>query len=283
MSDINNGIIDITDDEFKKISQLVYSQFGINLTDKKKALVRGRLNKVIKEKGFDSFSVYYKHILEDNTGKELTQLVDKISTNHTYFFRENDHFDFFTKNEMPTINNYLKDNHINEYRLWCAGCASGEEAYTIAMLIDDYCNKNKVSWRPRILATDISITALEKAANGLYPTERMEGIPIEFKNKYFKKVENENWQVSDKLRNMILFKKLNFMRSDFPFKNKFHTIFCRNVMIYFDKPTKEDLIRKFGQYLRPGGRFFIGHSETLGRDNNEFSYVRPALYQKNEV
>jgi len=280
MAMINAGIIDINEEEFKKIAKLVYTQFGINLTDKKRALVRGRLNKVIREKGFHSFQQYYDSIMEDKTGVELIQLVDKISTNHTYFFRENDHFEFLVKEELPAVSQFMENNREQEYRIWCAGCATGEEAYTLAMLINEYRKTHSVPWKARILATDISISALEKAQAGVYPRERMEGVPKDLLNKYFTRNPQGDYQVSKELKKLILFKKLNFMRPDFPFKNKFHTIFCRNVMIYFDKQTKDELVNKFARFLRKEGRLFIGHSETLGRENENFVYIKPALYQR---
>jgi len=267
-------LLDISDAEFEDLAKLVYDQFGINLTDKKKALVRGRLNKVLKMRGLTSFGQYLKLVRQDDTGMALVELIDRISTNHTFFFREADHFTFFQDTALGEI------SHTDEIRIWCAGCATGEEAYTLAMLCDDW--RSRVGYRGsiKILATDISVTALESAMKGEYTDERVRLVPQKLKLKYFTALGPDRWSIADGLRKMVLFKRLNFMDQVFPFRNLFHVVFCRNVMIYFDRETKADLVRRLTKHLMPEHYFFIGHSETLGRDTFDLEYIKPSVYRR---
>ncbi len=275
-----NGIIQINDAEFRRIAELVYTQFGINLTDKKKALVRGRLNKLIKAQGFSSFQEYFDNVLNDTTGKSLISLIDKISTNHSYFFRENDHFNFLYEQAFPEVVKKLEASPETDLRIWSAGCAAGEEPYTLAILLYEYFGTSIYKGKPVILATDISLTALELAMEGVYAHERIKTVPKQLADKYLRPAGPEKMKVTENLKKLVLFKRLNFMRDSFPFKGKFHFIFCRNVMIYFDTKTKLELVAKFHRYLHDDGYLFIGHSETLGRGNELFQYIRPALYKK---
>lgn len=276
------GLIEINDQEFQHISQLVYQRFGINLTEKKRVLVRGRLNKLLQQLGYKDFDSYYNYISQDKSGKGLLELVDKISTNHTFFFREKEHFDVLKNHALPQAAELLKKESSRDVRVWCAGCATGEEAYTLAIVLAEYFGTDFFKNGPPILATDISLTALEKAMLGMYGADRLSEVPRTLLQKYFTGNDAGGYTVKDSIRRMIVYKRLNFKRETFPFKNKFHTIFCRNVMIYFDQPTKEELVAKFARHLVNGGYFFIGHSESLGRSNANFQYVQPAVYQKKE-
>jgi chemotaxis protein methyltransferase CheR len=271
-------MIEIDDKEFKKISEIVYSRFGINLTEKKKALVRGRLNKLIHSLDFETFSQYYDYVSEDKTGERLLDMVDKISTNHSYFFRESDHFDYLTENVLPQICENVKNRQDKKIRIWCAGCANGQEAYTLAMVLSEFFSGNPGQWNPAILATDISISSLENAVNGYYTDEGLAGIPEKLRKKYFQMNKDGSGTAKKELKDLILFKRLNFMNATFPFKNKFDIIFCRNVMIYFDSETKETLVGKFHKYMLNQSWLFIGHSESLGRSNLNFKYIKPSTY-----
>ncbi len=271
-------LLDISDQEFLDLSRLVYDQFGINLTDKKKALVRGRLNKVLKNRGLSSFEQYLNLIKQDQTGMVLIELIDRISTNHTFFFREADHFAFLKDEALMQLN--LPAGSGTEIRIWCAGCATGEEAYTLAMLTRDWAAKTGFRGPIKILATDISVTALETAIQGEYNDERVRLVPLALKEKYFRSLGPDRWAVVPELKEMIFFKRLNFMDSTFPFKNQFHVIFCRNVMIYFDRETKNQLVQRLTKFLMPGHYFFIGHSETLGRETFELDYIKPSVYRR---
>ena len=274
-----DGIIQLTEKEFQLISSLVYEKFGINLTEKKKALVRGRLHSLLRAKGYTSFKQYYEAIVNDESGRGLLSLVDRISTNHSYFFREADHFDFLRSQILPEIRANLNAKVDKDFRIWCAGCAAGEEPYTVAMVLDDYFGREFASFDIRMLATDISETVLEQAMAAAYPEQKIAGVPKKF-NKYLVKTQDNQYSVVDYLKKRILFKSLNLMRETYPFKGQFDIVFCRNVMIYFDQQTRKNLLRKFHRYTKPGGHLFIGHSETLGRDTNLFHYVKPTIYRR---
>lgn len=273
----------ISDKEFTQIRELVYSRFGINLTEQKRALVTGRLNKVLREGGYETFQSYIDYIKDDDSGTSLSLLVDRISTNHTYFYREPEHFKYFSSTVMPHIIQSQQNRAQKQLRIWIAGCSSGEESYMLAMLVREALGPAISTWDIGLLATDISTVALGKAENGLYTEENIAHMPVNMKNKYFSKTGDGGFQVKDTVRNMITHRRMNLMRPQFPFKGTFQVIFCRNVMIYFDQQTRDTLLRKFAKFLDPGGFFFIGHSETLGRSNNHFSYVMPAAYRRTEI
>jgi len=274
------SIIDITDEEFNAISVLVRENFGINLTEKKRMLVKGRLNKRLHQMGHTNFQSYYDWIIQDPTGMGLLELVDKISTNHTMFFREAHHFLFLEQEVLPGIAERMKRTGSRDLRVWCAGCSSGEEAYTIAMVLAENLGADFFTAGPPILATDISLTVLETAIAGIYPPDRVEIVSRPLLEKYFETTDDGQYAVKDTLKKLVTFRRLNLMREHYPFKGRFDFIFCRNVMIYFDQTTKERLVMKMGRVLQDGGYIFIGHSETLGRKNTEFAYLQPAVYIK---
>jgi len=276
-------LLEITEKEFQDLARLVYQNFGIHLTEKKVSLVRGRLNKTLKARGFLNFKDYIEHIKTDTTGVALMELVDKISTNHTYFFREADHFDFLVTTAFPEIIPLVERSGQKDIRLWCAGCATGEEPYTIAIAWNEFRKTRKTDISLKILATDISLTALETAQAAIYETEKLSNMPKDYLQKYFVSSGQGKYTVNAEIQKMILFKRLNLMSPQFPFKNQFHFIFCRNVMIYFDKPTKDELIRKFHKHLMNEQYLFIGHSESLGRDFAGFRYIQPSLYRRYHV
>jgi chemotaxis protein methyltransferase CheR len=270
-----SSIIDISDEEFNKISGLVYEKFGINLSVAKRELVKGRLNKLLRQLGFKNFSEYYDYVIKDDSKKSLLQMVDKISTNHTYFYRESDHFEYLINDIIPQII-YKK----NELRIWCAGCATGEEAYTLAMIIKEYFGTDIVNYDIGILATDISITALNKALEGIYPVERTVKLPENLRKKYFTMIKKDELKINKEISDMVLFKRLNLMQDIFPFKGKFDIVFCRNVMIYFDNNTRMILIKKLHDIMNDFSYLFIGHSESLLKETALFKYIKPAVYLK---
>ena len=270
-------MVNITNKEFNKLSAYIKSNYGINLKDEKRTLVTGRLHNVLLQNNFDNFTDYYEHILSDKTGNAATTLINKITTNHTYFMREARHFDYFRDYVLPHLEGNVKGKDL---RIWSAGCSTGEEPYTLAMLIDEYFGKKKYLWDGKILATDISSKVLEEAKEGIYKKDRLEGLPSYWKLNYFKNYGKESSIIQDKIKNEIIFRRFNLMDKEFPFKRKFHVIFCRNVMIYFDEKTKENLINKFYNNMEIGGYLFVGHSESLDRKKTKFKYIQPAIYRK---
>ena len=273
-------LLKITDREFKLLTELIYKNSGINLGEQKRALVEGRLNKLIKLRNLSSFQEYYDFVVKDSSGAELLILMDKISTNHTFFYREKDHFEYLSDTALPAAEKIIsKQSGPNDLRMWVPGCSSGEEPYTLAILLKEYF-KLKKSWVYGILATDISTAILSKAVAGKYLKENIEKLPPSIKNNNFLKISPEVWEVKPEIKSIITFRRLNLMRPVFPFKGKFHIIFCRNVMIYFDVSTRNALVKKFYDVLHPGGYLFVGHSESIGRDNKYFKYIKPAVYRK---
>lgn len=270
----DTALLQITDNEFKDIVSFVYKKYGIDLS-KKRQLIEGRLSYTLKTKGMTSFGQYMKFLQADSTGEELHTFLNKITTNHSYFARENEHFDFLTTVVLPALEKTRK----RELRIWSAGCSAGQEAYNIAMTIDQYFGSRKGQWDTTILATDISTDVLNKAKEGIYPAENLSGLPAHWKSQYFSALPDGRYQVDPKIRKEVVYKISNLMEP-FVIKKPFDIIFCRNVMIYFDAETTQRLVNKFYDALSDGAYFFIGHSESLGKQNTQFTYLRPATYQK---
>ncbi len=276
----NQGMKLISDEEFHLIRDLVYEKVGINLTGQKKALVTGRLQKILRERKFNTFRDYYNFVVSDKSGEALSELVDKISTNHTFFGREADHFNFFRNKVLPEIVQRKQLERSNDIRVWSAGCSTGEEPYTLVMLMKEFFGKDYIKWDAGILATDISTVALDKASTGIYEDNRLHNFDTELKKKYFKLTNNEKWQISDEIKREVTYRRFNLMNDFFPFKKEFDVIFCRNVMIYFDTETRINLVNKFYENTSKNGYLFIGHSETIDRKYTQYKYIAPAIYQK---
>jgi chemotaxis protein methyltransferase CheR len=270
----------ISDKEFDAIRRLVYAKFGINLTEQKKTLVVGRLQKVLRQRKFTNFKDYYEWLTNDQSGIALDELANRISTNHTFFYREKAHFEFFASTVLPEAVARHQAQGDSDLRIWCAGCSSGEEPYTLMMLMMEYLGPQFSKWNPTLLATDISATALKKAMAGVYDADRVAQLPPNLRNKYFGKTKEGTYLVKDPVRKKIFYRRHNLMDQTFPFKKQFDAIFCRNVMIYFDRETRNTLVAKYHHHTVDGGYLFIGHSETLGRGETQYRYVMPAVYRK---
>jgi chemotaxis protein methyltransferase CheR len=271
----------LKDNEFQKLSRYVYETAGINLHGGKKELVKARLGKILRQRDFISFGQYYDHVVNDTTGHELTILLDSISTNLTYFFREPQHFDFLTRKALPEIKRTKFPLSDKVLRFWSAGCSSGEEAYSIAIAVFEYLNGIQ-NFQVNILATDLSTEALAKADAGIYDEKKLEIIPYDLKRRYFQRGSNRwkgYFKAKKELRKTITFLRLNFIE-DFSFPKPFDMIFCRNVMIYFDNHIKEEVVGKIFRNLAVGGYLFIGHAESLTGLGHQFKYIQPSVYQK---
>ncbi len=266
---------------FQKFSDLVYQESGINLHDGKKALLQVRLNKRLRATQLPSYESYYKYITSANDGEELIQFLNCISTNLTFFFRERQHFQFLQR-VLPELIAAKKQSRSNRLRIWSAGCSTGEEPYSLAMLVlpflDDYpaCDF-------RILATDISTQVLQVAAQGIYPANKVAQIPETLRMRFVQKASAPGsvgtYEMAPVLKRVVTFRRVN-LKDTYPFKGPFDLIFCRNVMIYFDKSTQERLVQKMAHYLPQGGYLFVGHSESLMGLAHPLSYVCPAVYRK---
>ncbi|MBN2429367.1 MAG: protein-glutamate O-methyltransferase CheR [Deltaproteobacteria bacterium] len=272
--------MEITGDEFDLFRSYIHQKFGINLTDKKRSLLVSRLQKIIRESGFGSFQNYYEYLVKNNDHGQIQELINRISTNHTFFNREKDHFEFFSQVALPEVVNALKKKGKKDLRIWCAGCSTGEEAYMLLMLMDEFFGSDYPNWNAGILATDISQRVLDIALPGIYSEEKIQSLPTRLRNKYTSKLSDGNYQMIDRLRKEVTFRKFNLMNSVYPFKNPFHIIFCRNVMIYFDEIDRKKVVNHFYHLTEPNGYLFIGHSETLGRKQQAYTYIQPALYKK---
>jgi chemotaxis protein methyltransferase CheR len=269
-------MMSINDNDFVKLTSFIQDNYGINLATKK-ILIEGRLGNMVIEKGFKNFSDYLTHVFSNDSKEEITNLINKLTTNHTFFMRENSHFEYFKDKVLPFLVSSLKQKDL---RIWSAGCSSGEEPYTLAMILADYLGEENPKWDSKILATDISVKVLEIAEKAIYGSESIDKLPNSWKMSYLKKVDKENYQFEDRIKNEVIFRIFNLMDEEFPFKKKFHAIFCRNVMIYFDAKTKIQLINKFYELTEPGGYLFIGHSESINRGETHYRYIMPAVYRK---
>lgn len=270
-------MITITDKEFKQLAEYIKVNYGIFLKKEKKALVTGRLQNVLQLEGFTNFTDYFQYVISDKSGSAVNTMIDKITTNHTFFMRETDHFYYFRDQVLPFLKATVKSKDL---RIWCAACSSGEEAYTLAMIMDEFLGEEKKGWDTKILATDISDQVLQTAKKGVYSNESIEQLPANWKLNYLEKYDRQNFRIKEKVRNEVIYRRFNLMDHLFPFKRKFHTIFCRNVMIYFDYDTKIRLVNKFYEHLETGGYLFIGHSESLNGGSTKFKYIMPAVYRK---
>lgn len=264
--------VTISDAEFNSMVTFVYNKYGIDLK-KKRQLVESRLAYILKTRNIKDFETYLKLIHSDEA--EMQIFLNRITTNHSYFARETEHFDFLKDTILPQ----LEKSKAKEYRIWSAGCSSGQEAYNIAMAIDQYFGSRKGDIDTKILATDISSNVLSKAQRGVYTYDVISGLPPQWIEKYFKKMPSGEYQVIDRIRNEVIFRKGNLMEP-FQVKKPFDIIFCRNVMIYFDNDTTLNLINKFYDATAVNGYFFIGHSENVDKDKTRYEYVKPAIYQK---
>lgn len=267
-------MLKLTDDDFLRLVDFIKTNYGINL-EKKRVLIEGRLTGIVSSSGFDSFTDYINYALSDSSGKETIRLVNKLTTNHTFFMREPDHFKFLESTVLPYIESSVKDK---DARIWCAASSTGQEPYTIAMTVDEYFGSRKAGWDTTILATDLDTDVLRTAKAGIYSKEMLEGLPDKWIDKYFRRIDNENYQVIDRIRNDIVFKKFNLM-DPIVCKKPFDLISCRNVMIYFDTQTKNALVERFYDVTKKGGYLFIGHAENVSRDTR-YSYIKPAIYRR---
>ena len=266
----------LTDSDFTRLYTYVKNSYGIDLS-KKKQLISSRLNNMLIQQGYRDFTQYTDEIISGKNPEMVSAMLNRLTTNYTYFLREKEHFDFLQKVVLPE----LAARHAQDHTLsiWSAGCSSGEEPYTISMYLKEFFSSLPGNWDTRILATDISQNVLSTAQSPAYTSESLAELPMEWQKKYFIQTGPGQYTVSPSLRQNVIFRTFNLMEP-IHFKRKFDLIFCRNVMIYFDRPTKEALVRRFYDALLPGGYLFIGHSEGIDKGQCPYQYLHPAIYQK---
>lgn len=267
-------MLKLTDDDFRRLVDYMKSNYGINL-EKKRVLIEGRLSNMVTSRGFSSFKEFIDFAFADKTGNETMQLVNKLTTNHTYFLREPEHFDYLRDTLLPYFEQTVT-NH--DLRIWCAASSTGQEPYTIVMTMDEYFGARASSWNLKILATDLDTDVLKKAKAGIYTTDLLKDVPDRWLQKYFKKIDDNTYQVIDRIRNMVEFRQFNLMDKIVCTK-PYDLISCRNVMIYFEMDTKNALIERFYDVTKEGGYLFVGHAESVGK-NTRYTYIKPAIYRK---
>jgi len=266
----------LSERDFKKLSDFIEGELGIKMPEAKKIMLESRLQKRLKALNLDSFRTYCEYLFsEEGQRNELFNMINIVTTNKTDFFREPNHFDFLFSYALPALEK-------SSISIWSAGCSTGEEPYTLAMVLSNFSEKvRRIDFS--ILATDISTEVLRIAENGIYPMERIEPVPMEYRHRYMLKSKDSKVnqiRLKPEIRSKIDFKRLNLMEKNFDLKRNFEIIFCRNVIIYFDKARQQDLLRRFFNYLKPGGFLFLGHSETMAGFNLGFNSVAPTVYQK---
>lgn len=266
----------LTDADFTRLYTYVKTHYGIDLS-KKKPLISSRLSNVLLQDGYHDFTQYTDEIISGRHPEMVSAMLNRLTTNYTYFLREKEHFDFLKQTVLPEL--AARHAHDHTLSIWSAGCSSGEEPYTISMYLNEFFSSQPGNWDTRILATDISQNVLETAQAPSYNAEALAELPANWRQKYFIQTGNDRYTVSSALRQNVIFRPFNLMEP-IRFKRKFDLIFCRNVMIYFDRPTKEALVQRFFQATVPGGYLFIGHSEGLDKERCPYQYLYPAIYQK---
>jgi chemotaxis protein methyltransferase CheR len=266
----------ISEKEFAGVSRMLYEFCGIDLHPGKEILVQSRLSKRLRVLGLPNVSAYLKYVEMDATGREKTTMIDSLTTNKTSFFREPARFDFLRDRVIPGLANAGKP-----IRIWSAACSTGEEPYCISIVLREALPEI-ASPEVKILATDISRTVLAQAREAIYPQDKVDDVPPALLQRHFTRMPSRTdvrFRVCDKSRASVRFAYLNLMER-WPMSGPFDVIFCRNVMIYFDRVTQSKLIQRFAQLLAPGGYLLIGHSETLAGSNSDFRYIQPATYEK---
>ena len=277
----DENMFELSDKDYHRIKDIIYNVIGINLGDSKKELLRTRLSKRLRALSIDTFDEYYNHVTKRDQS-ELTHLFDAISTNTTSFFREMEHFKFVTSTVLPALIEEKKKKNDREIRIWSAASSTGEEAYSIAMTVLEFL-RPQLGWNVKILATDISTKVIAKVEAGIYTEDRVSTVPKEMLRKYFRKGRGElagMVKLKDEVKNMVYPRRINLQVAQFPFKKEFDFIFCRNVMIYFDKETQLAIVDKLYRHLKKGGYLFLGHAESLTGIQTQFRYVKPTVYIK---
>lgn len=271
----------LTRHDFDRLARVVYDTAGITLGEQKMDLVRARLAKRLRALNIPTYTAYIDMVLANPNGDEFVELLDAISTNLTSFFRENQHFEYLAKVHLPQI--VKRNQPTKRIRAWSAGCSSGEEPYTISIVLGETLpDLGARSWDTKILATDISTRVLRKAQAGVYEPDRIKTVAPDIRGRCFDPRTRDGepcFAVRPEVRERIVFNRLNLMEN-WPFHGPFDFIFCRNVMIYFDKPTQEKLVNRYYDVLAPGGILFTGHSESLTGINHKFKFVQATIYQK---
>ncbi|MCH5268323.1 MAG: chemotaxis protein CheR [Lachnospiraceae bacterium] len=267
----------MTNEEFNRIAKFLKSTYGIDMAEKKE-IVKGRLDNYIRAGGWSDYTSYMNAVEKDSSGKLEKELVNMLTTNHTYFMREFEHFDFLKQEVLPWLKQ--KEQRTRDLSIWCGAASSGEEPYMLAMLMKDFFGLEHESWDTTVLATDISTEVLQKAQQGIYKQEQINILPDTWKRRFLNPLpDGMHYQMTPEIKKEVLFRQFNLM-DNFPFRRKMHIVFLRNVMIYFDKETKRQLVQKVYNTMHPGAYFFIGRTEALEKGAAPFEMIQPSIFRK---
>ncbi|MGD0282051.1 MAG: CheR family methyltransferase [Dissulfurispiraceae bacterium] len=280
-----DSVLKMSLQDFRRLSEFIESELGIKMPDSKKTMLECRLQKRLRLLGLKLFSEYCDYLFSsEGVESELVHMIDMVTTNKTDFFREPQHFDYLVQEVLPEMVKSQGSGINSRFMVWSAGCSTGEEPYTMAMVLHEFADKYPgLGFQYMILATDVSSRVLEVAERGIYPEERMSPVPMPLKKKYLLRGKGGKKglvRIVPELRSLVKFRRLNFMEGDFGMREPLNIIFCRNVFIYFDKPTQEKLLNRFCRHIVPGGYIFIGMSETLSGMDLPLTRVNPSIYKK---
>jgi chemotaxis protein methyltransferase CheR len=283
MNDLQFASKHLDESQFLRLKKFIESELGIKMPSSKRIMLESRLQRRVRAKGFESFAEYLDYAFDpENIGGELIHMVDLITTNKTDFFRESDHFDFLYASLLPRLSKDIQNRPLKKLTVWSAGCSSGEEPYTIAMVLEAFREINP-GFDYSILGTDLSSRMLAAAETAVYPIDRISMLSLEEKRRYFLKSKTPGTdlvRVKPNLRAKLSFKHLNLMDDAFDMTGEFDIIFCRNVLIYFDRGVQRRVIMKLSSKLRDSGYLFLGHSETITGFNLPLIGVIPTVFQK---
>ncbi|MDR1745615.1 MAG: protein-glutamate O-methyltransferase CheR [Planctomycetota bacterium] len=268
--------------EFEELSALISSHFGIKVGENKRTLVTGRVHPMLEKYGFATHRECLDAIKRDASGQLLSELANRISTNHTAFFREEAHFGLLRERILPDLAGRKREQVNPDLRIWCSACATGEEAYTILFTLLRFFGNEYSRWRAGVLATDISAAALSTARRGVYNALRVDPVPKDAVCRYFNRLGEDAYEVKPELRKEVTFRRLNLITGAYPFRQRFDIIFCRNVMIYFSRNVRSKLLSNLREWLEPGAYLFVGHSESLVGAHEGYEYVAPAVYRRSD-
>ena len=267
----------MTEQEFYRIHSYLKKRYGVDMS-RKKEIIHGRMENYFRAGGWTSYNEYMNAVESDITGKLEKELVNLLTTNHTFFMREYEHFDYLKQVVLPWLKE--KEQRNKDLCIWCGASSSGEEPYMLAMLMKEFFGLEHSKWDTKVLATDISTEALQQAIAGVYSREQIEVLPEHWKRRFLKsKPGGEMYEMTKEIKDEVIFRKFNLM-DPFPFKRKMHIVFLRNVMIYFDQETKKRLIQKVYDVMEPGGYLFVGRTETLDRSSTPFQLIQPSIFRK---
>ncbi len=283
MSTMDSATASLSDSEFSQLVDIIYENTRIKMGEHKRVLVSSRLTKRLKVNNLKSFSDYIAFIKSPKGEDEIVHFINAVTTNKTDFFRENKHFEYMKSTFLPLWEKEFAAGRVKNLRIWSAACSTGEEPYTIIMTLHEYFGKNIDKYDIKVLASDLDTNVINHAYEGVYREETVKDIESAILKRYFLKGSGANagkYMVKDDLRRFLSLKQLNFKDKDFNIQTQFDIIFCRNVIIYFDKGFQKELFEKFYKYLKPCSRVFIGHSETLFGVSDKYKYVSSNVYER---